>query len=344
MEARHETFLRVKQAESSDGERWITAWASTPDEDLAGDVVSPTGAQYQLPIPLLAYHKTDSPVGVVTEAHVSERGIRVRAKLSKGVRLADEVWQLVKDGAIAAVSIGFRALKSKPLPSGGLLFESWRWLELSLTPVPCNPGARIVSVGKAIAYATTPEAPAPLPTYVPARDIGEDYQRAVATLPADARRIVSDLQSSKQAGRWTLCDRHGAVVATVPPPEQPKAVKAAPRPAGFDGARFAASIRDYIQQTCKEVHDVGQETLEGFAKEVGVELKKLSVRIERIEQANAEKGIRFRGFYRDGMEARTGDAVTHDGSLWIAVRGTNEAPSPGSPDWCLAARKGRDGR
>lgn len=154
MERRHETFLRVKSAESSDGERWITAWASTPDEDLAGDIVSPTGAKYQLPIPLLAYHKADSPVGVVTEAHVSDSGIRVRAKLTKGVALADEVWELVKDGAIGAVSIGFKALKSKPLKSGGLLFEAWRWLELSLTPVPCNSNARIISVGKSIAYAT----------------------------------------------------------------------------------------------------------------------------------------------------------------------------------------------
>lgn len=167
MERRHETFLRVKSAESSDGERWITAWASTPDEDLAGDIVSPTGAKYQLPIPLLAFHKTDSPVGVVTEAHVSDKGIRVRAKLTKGVALADEVWALVKDGAIGAVSIGFKALKSKPLKSGGLLFEAWRWLELSLTPVPCNSNARIISVGKSIAYATGEEAAQLVPVASP---------------------------------------------------------------------------------------------------------------------------------------------------------------------------------
>lgn len=167
MEGRHETFLRVKSAESSDGERWITAWASTPDEDLAGDIVSPTGAKYQLPIPLLAYHKHDCPVGVVTEAHVSANGIRIRAKLSQGVALADEVWQLVKDGAIAAVSIGFKSLKSKPLKSGGLLFEAWRWLELSLTPVPCNSSARIISVGKSIAYATDEEAAQLVPVASP---------------------------------------------------------------------------------------------------------------------------------------------------------------------------------
>ncbi len=51
------------------------------------------------------------------------------------------------------------------------------------------------------------------------------------------------------------------------------------------------------------------------------------------------------GFYRDGMTIAKGDAVTHDGSLWIALK---DAPTekPGykaTEDWRLAARKGRDG-
>lgn len=157
---RHETFLRIKAAEDGAGERWITAWATTPSEDLAGDIVSPTGAEYELPVPLLAYHKHDQPVGAVTEAHVTEHGIRVRAKLTKGVRLADELWALIKDGAVAAVSIGFQALKSSPLASGGLLFERWRWLELSLTPTPCNVDARITAVGKMQAFGSTTPSPA----------------------------------------------------------------------------------------------------------------------------------------------------------------------------------------
>lgn len=157
---RHQTFLRIKAAEDGDGERWITAWATTPSEDLMGDVVSPAGAVYQLPIPLLAYHKADSPVGVVTEANVSERGIRVRAKLTRGVRLADELWALIKDGAVGAVSLGFQALKSSPLASGGLLYERWRWLELSLTPTPCNVDARITAVGKMQAFGSTTPSPA----------------------------------------------------------------------------------------------------------------------------------------------------------------------------------------
>src|SRR5690606_12821429 len=169
MSRTHETFLRGKSAESSDGERWITAWATTPDEDLVGDVVVPTGAQYTLPLPLLAYHRHDAPVGVVTEAHVSEQGIRIRAKLSKGVQLAEELWTLIRDGAVAAVRIGFHSLKAKPRASGGILFEAWRWLELSLTPVPANPNARIIHVGKSVAYSTGAEVAGPVAVPAPAK-------------------------------------------------------------------------------------------------------------------------------------------------------------------------------
>lgn len=237
--SRHETFLRIKATEADDGERWLTAWATTPSEDLAGDIVSPAGAVYQLPIPLLAYHKTDSPVGVVTEAHVSERGIRVRAKLTRGVRLADELWQLIKDGAVAAVSIGFQALKSKPLASGGLLFERWRWLELSLTPTPCNPDAVITTVGKMQAFgASGSTIPRPTAPAVPAapRSIlrsayrlaavgGAEprdrryamYDAAVECLPADMRwrAAVTRFEADKNKGTVTFRDDEGEVFATV---------------------------------------------------------------------------------------------------------------------------------
>lgn len=51
-----------------------------------------------------------------------------------------------------------------------------------------------------------------------------------------------------------------------------------------------------------------------------------------------------KGFWRDGMEAKKGDSMTHAGSLWIALRDTKAAPGyDAKDDWILAARKGRDG-
>lgn len=54
-------------------------------------------------------------------------------------------------------------------------------------------------------------------------------------------------------------------------------------------------------------------------------------------------GISPGGYWRDGKQAKSGQAWTHGGSLWIALKDTKSSPSPQSEDWVLAARKGRDG-
>ncbi len=50
-----------------------------------------------------------------------------------------------------------------------------------------------------------------------------------------------------------------------------------------------------------------------------------------------------RGYWREGIEAEAGDAMTHDGTLWIALRTTKAKPARESADWRIGARKGRDG-
>lgn len=50
-----------------------------------------------------------------------------------------------------------------------------------------------------------------------------------------------------------------------------------------------------------------------------------------------------RGYWREGSEAQAGDAMTHDGTLWIALRDTKAKPARESEDWRIGARKGRDG-
>lgn len=50
-----------------------------------------------------------------------------------------------------------------------------------------------------------------------------------------------------------------------------------------------------------------------------------------------------RGYWREGAEAKTGDAMTHNGTLWIALCDTTDKPSQESGHWRIGARKGRDG-
>lgn len=157
MTTNRQTFLAVKALEREDG-RWIEGWATTGREDRVGDIVVPEGATFALPLPLLFAHKHDEPIGSVVRAEVTKAGIRIRAKLTEGVARAEEVWKLLQDGALTAVSIGFQALKHSALPTGGLRFDQWEWHELSVVSVPCNPDARI-SVAKCIVVTTkeTPE-------------------------------------------------------------------------------------------------------------------------------------------------------------------------------------------
>lgn len=51
-----------------------------------------------------------------------------------------------------------------------------------------------------------------------------------------------------------------------------------------------------------------------------------------------------RGFWREGLGAKAGQSITHDGALWIAKRDNAIKPClENKEDWILAARKGRDG-
>lgn len=52
-----------------------------------------------------------------------------------------------------------------------------------------------------------------------------------------------------------------------------------------------------------------------------------------------------KGFWREGMQVKAADSITHDGALWIAKRDNTAKPCmENSEDWQLAARKGRDGK
>ena len=77
------------------------------------------------------------------------------------------------------------------------------------------------------------------------------------------------------------------------------------------------------------------------------EMESMADRLDRMEsslQEIADNGLRYRGYWQQGKKARRGDAYTHDGSLWWAVRATEDRTCNESMDWQVAVRKGRDAR
>lgn len=132
--------------------REIRGIASTPSTDRMGDVVDPEGAKFKLPIPLLWQHNHDMPIGQVTSAKITDKGIEVVAKLAKADAPSqlhgrlEEAWQSIKSGLVRGLSIGFRPIKYAFLDDGGVEFSEWDWFELSAVTIPANAEASITSI------------------------------------------------------------------------------------------------------------------------------------------------------------------------------------------------------
>ncbi len=201
-----QTILRLKTA----ADPWsFTGWASTPDVDLFGDIVEPSGARFELPLPLLWQHKHDEPVGAVRDAHVTAKGIRVTGRITPEATRATEAQALLRDGVLG-LSVGFQALESQPLPGGGLRFTAWRWTELSLVSVPANPQARIGKglVSKPEAKATPAPRPAVQDDVVTTRSLelfGEGVGRVINEAMRPLHERIKALEAQKAmhfAGDW----------------------------------------------------------------------------------------------------------------------------------------------
>lgn len=150
MNNRAYAFITVKSVNEED--RIIEGIASTPSPDRMGDIVNPLGAKFSLPLPFLWQHDHASPIGHVIEAKATKDGIWFRAQLAQTMEpgalkdLLDFAWQSIKMKLVAAVSIGFRALKYAFLNDGGIEFDEWEWFELSAVTIPAQADATITSV------------------------------------------------------------------------------------------------------------------------------------------------------------------------------------------------------
>jgi HK97 family phage prohead protease len=148
------SILMEKSFKQEDGFVTIEGIASTPTADKMGDIVEPMGAQFKTPMPLLLQHSHDQPVGHVTFARPTIKGIPFRAQIpvvtEPGVirDRTEEAIHSLKYGLISAVSIGFQAIEGEVerLKSGGVRFKRWLWHELSLVTVPANSDAVITAV------------------------------------------------------------------------------------------------------------------------------------------------------------------------------------------------------
>lgn len=141
-----------------DGKRIIRGIASTAHRDRHGETVSPKGISWKLPVPLLASHDHRAPIGRVIDLVATDTELRFTAVISQATEQARQVWELIGDGTLSGVSIGFIGLEHEAQPKG-LHWKAAELLEISVVSVPSNRESRILtSAGK---EATPPATKAP---------------------------------------------------------------------------------------------------------------------------------------------------------------------------------------
>lgn len=134
------------------GKRSFSGIASTPAPDRTQDVVLPKGAKFKLPLPLLWQHDSGDPIGWITSAKVTDKGIDVAGEiadvpeegpLKERLRTA---WQYLQNKLVRGLSIGFNPIKYSFIEGGGIEFAEWEWLELSAVTIPANQEASITTI------------------------------------------------------------------------------------------------------------------------------------------------------------------------------------------------------
>lgn len=152
-------FLEQKSVIIDDENRIIKIKASTGDFDREQDRINPKGWKLsEYTIPFIDAHKSsgsyDGRLGEVVKGY-EENGVWYNdVKLDKpsdenpnawtdGEKLANRVWNLIKEGKDISVSVGFLPDENgiKKNTNGGYDFQSQEQYELSIVLAPCNPKA-----------------------------------------------------------------------------------------------------------------------------------------------------------------------------------------------------------
>lgn len=131
--------------ENEDGSINIKGYASTNDQDRAGDVIHPDAwskggiGNYENNPIILFNHDYHNPIGKTTELGVDERGLKIKGKISKS---AGKINELVKEGVLGAFSVGFRVKDADYIEeTDGYSIKDAELFEISVVSVPANQAA-----------------------------------------------------------------------------------------------------------------------------------------------------------------------------------------------------------
>jgi HK97 family phage prohead protease len=157
-------------------------WDVTTTDSLGTKVLFEKGSLPEdgRPPKLIESHDLSQVRGLVTERVSTDQGMMFTAKIA-GTRAGDDVMELLKMGALDAVSVGVQPTKYKFDSDGTMRVSSAVWHELSLVAVPAFDDARITSVMAAGPEEDPSDEEEEPPTIEPEEDsMNNDHQVEVA--------------------------------------------------------------------------------------------------------------------------------------------------------------------
>ena len=220
MENRAYSTLDIRSID--EGRRVFRGIASTPETDRMGDVVDPLGAQFKLPLPLLWQHDHSDPIGWVTSAKATVKGIEIEGEVAAvqddgalKERLAS-AWSMMKAKLVRGLSIGFRSIEHAYMKdSGGIHFQKWEWLELSAVTIPANSAATITVIRSIDQRLRAASGPAPAGRHPPPGVPGAAHKAAAGGLfvsnGAHQMKTLQEQLADLQSARSTHAARLGEI-------------------------------------------------------------------------------------------------------------------------------------
>jgi HK97 family phage prohead protease len=197
--------LPIVETKARDDAWEVTGYVATyNDLDLGNDVILPGAFDRWLAsggkTRFLYSHRPDKVLGVFTELKSDKRGLLARGRISK-TPLGEEVYTLVKDGAVDSFSIGYVTMDSDT-DDGIRRLKDLDLPESSLVAIPMNPQATVTAWKDWLSAFGTEQADDPPPHTLAQR--AEQIKQALEQFLNDTRALTENGRDLNQKKRDEL--------------------------------------------------------------------------------------------------------------------------------------------
>lgn len=143
------TLQGLKALETKEDGRIIEGYFTTKDPDRGGDITLPTAFTKTMKVfkgnPIVTFmHDWKKPIGNMLDYKIDEKGVWVKIKVAEGVQWVDDIWSLVKQKVIRALSYGYRIVDSAKIDIDGRDYKQLKeveLLEIAVVTIPMNASA-----------------------------------------------------------------------------------------------------------------------------------------------------------------------------------------------------------